>query len=335
MAWDMSWVEEAKKLRSQGMNYTEIGKIVGRPSGSVRVQLNPEIKKAVKEYCSKRYQENHTKIRKQHDEYNKSHRKENRIRSMEWRKANPERFRAMIAAWNEKNPGKANESSARWAKENPEIVRANASKWRAKNREMLRLKSAEYRANNPEKERARVAKYKEENPDKVKEAARARQVANPEKFKEKNSAYRIANIDKVRAREAAYREANADKIKEQRAIIHAEHPEKAVVKNAKRRALKMNADINDLTSDQWRSILESYDGHCCYCGRTDRPLEQDHIHPLRRGGNHTASNVAPACDKCNPSKGSKMLNEWIATGGYPLHPPYKQIEEAGDFLSIS
>jgi hypothetical protein len=312
---DMSWVEEAKKLREQGLTYEEIGKIVGKVGGTVRVQLDPEAKK---------------------------------------------KSRAAISLWRKENPDRVKESQKKHLKLYPERVKATGDNYRANHKEEIRKRQSKYYYDNIEQERARSKKWNEENKDRVKETSRNRQIRKREELKEYNALYREKNKEKILAREAEYRKNNPEKQKakdaaryaanpaKERARVaaykeenseqinararehRAEHPEISTLNNAKRRALKMSAEINDLTSAQWRDILESYDGHCCYCGRTDRPLTQDHIHPLKRHGNHTASNVAPACDKCNPSKGAKMLDEWIAVGGYPLHPPYKQINDKGD-----
>jgi len=71
---------------------------------------------------------------------------------------------------------------------------------------------------------------------------------------------------------------------------------------------------------------------CHYCGRlgsicwhwlytSQRPsawvsfsdLELDHLHPEALGGPSTAENIVLACRRCNRSKGSKPLNQWIGT----------------------
>jgi 5-methylcytosine-specific restriction endonuclease McrA len=48
---------------------------------------------------------------------------------------------------------------------------------------------------------------------------------------------------------------------------------------------------------------------CAYCGATEN-ITVDHIVPISRGGTHEAENMAPACQRCNCSKGSKLLSEW-------------------------
>ena len=77
----------------------------------------------------------------------------------------------------------------------------------------------------------------------------------------------------------------------------------------------------DLTIGQWIDICESWDYLYAYCGRPPvtslkRPrLCMDHIHPLNRGGDHSAQNVVPSCMACNSAKGQLMLLEWACVEG--------------------
>ena len=63
----------------------------------------------------------------------------------------------------------------------------------------------------------------------------------------------------------------------------------------------------DLTKDQWAETIAYFDGRCGYCGVKPESMEQDHIVPLSKGGQHTASNVVPACRPCNRRKRYKSL----------------------------
>jgi 5-methylcytosine-specific restriction endonuclease McrA len=66
------------------------------------------------------------------------------------------------------------------------------------------------------------------------------------------------------------------------------------------------ADVpQDLTEQQWQDILAAYGYRCAYCRRR-KPLTQDHVIPVSRGGHHTASNIVPACQSCNSSKGARL-----------------------------
>lgn len=50
----------------------------------------------------------------------------------------------------------------------------------------------------------------------------------------------------------------------------------------------------------------TYWGNKCWmCGRKDLPLHKDHVKPISKGGWHVLSNIRPACQPCNSSKGNK------------------------------
>ena len=80
-------------------------------------------------------------------------------------------------------------------------------------------------------------------------------------------------------------------------------PHLYIAQAQRRRALKRGATINDFTAAQWREVQAAYDHRCVYCGKRFKgKLTQDHITPLSKGGNHTASNIVPACTSCNSRK---------------------------------
>lgn len=63
----------------------------------------------------------------------------------------------------------------------------------------------------------------------------------------------------------------------------------------------------DLTAEQWATICREWQYRCAYCGRQPRILTKDHVRPISRGGYHTASNIVPACERCNSRKGNREL----------------------------
>lgn len=60
-------------------------------------------------------------------------------------------------------------------------------------------------------------------------------------------------------------------------------------------------------------LLEKHSRKCCYCGKTDVPLEIEHITPKSRGGSNRVSNLCLACQPCNQKKGNQTASEF----GYP------------------
>jgi 5-methylcytosine-specific restriction endonuclease McrA len=59
-------------------------------------------------------------------------------------------------------------------------------------------------------------------------------------------------------------------------------------------------------------LLEKWGRCCAYCGKSDIPLEIEHIHPRSRGGSDRVSNLTLACNKCNTNKGNKPIEEFLS-----------------------
>lgn len=63
------------------------------------------------------------------------------------------------------------------------------------------------------------------------------------------------------------------------------------------------------------AILARWGHACAYCGQLATHL--DHVVPLSKGGADAESNIVPACQHCNLSKGAKTLEEWAQTFDQP------------------
>jgi len=57
-------------------------------------------------------------------------------------------------------------------------------------------------------------------------------------------------------------------------------------------------------------LLEKFNRKCAYCGKTDIPLEIEHIIPKARGGSNRVSNLTISCRPCNIKKGSQTAEEF-------------------------
>jgi 5-methylcytosine-specific restriction endonuclease McrA len=137
----------------------------------------------------------------------------------------------------------------------------------------------EYRAKKQERARQRYAEKREEI--KAQSAARYRQ--DPERQAEYGRSWAERNPERARAS----RQAN----------------------NARRRQRRRGGDF---TGAQWLEILEEFDHCCAYCQARPEQLEQEHVTPLSRGGQHTKGNIVPACRDCNRQKGARTLFEFAA-----------------------
>ena len=63
-------------------------------------------------------------------------------------------------------------------------------------------------------------------------------------------------------------------------------------------------------------LLEKWQRTCAYCGKSNCPLEVEHIVPRSRGGSNGVGNLTLACHDCNQAKGTQTAAEF----GHPnLH----------------
>jgi 5-methylcytosine-specific restriction endonuclease McrA len=58
-------------------------------------------------------------------------------------------------------------------------------------------------------------------------------------------------------------------------------------------------------------LLEKWDRECSYCGKTDVPLQMEHIDPKANGGSNRASNYCLGCESCNQKKAAKDIREFL------------------------
>lgn len=140
----------------------------------------------------------------------------------------------------------------------------------------------------------------------------------------KAGAYYAANRTQVRARHRLYGATHQAETKARNDSWRARHPgRKTALANARRavdptksraavsayHAKKRGAQVSDFTAVEWQAMKSDYQNRCAYCGKSGLLLEQDHVKPLSRGGDHTASNIVPACRKCNAFKRARTPEE--------------------------
>jgi hypothetical protein len=91
---------------------------------------------------------------------------------------------------------------------------------------------------------------------------------------------------------------------------------------------------------QWRqSIKEAFGCQCAYCGVKSTELTLDHVHPKTKGGEDLATNIVPACKRCNHEKGSFHWKTWFQSTPDYCEERATQIEQWTNYrlcpLSIS
>jgi len=141
--------------------------------------------------------------------------------------------------------------------------------------------------------------------------------------------YRRLNREEVVANQRLYYETNKERIlawgreyygkNREKCIASSrawlsKHPEAKRAHEQARRAVKRFAHGAGVSPEEWSAILNEYDHHCAYCNNAG-PMTMDHIVPLSGGGAHEAMNIAPACERCNKSKGDTPLFVWLSRNG--------------------
>ncbi len=207
----------------------------------------------------------------------------------------PAKQLAVNKAWRIAHRAEIKAQKAAKVAADPEGTSAKRAAWYAANQGHIRAQRKANRLANLAEEQAKAAAWRAANPEKVK----ATQRKADEKRKETHSvAMRI---------QYANRDIEADR--QRRRDWAAENPDKVRAHHKRRKAFIRGAAISDLTAAQWRRIKDYFDNRCVYCPADcqdcidhTHELTQDHLIPLSQGGNHTVSNVVPACLRCNCSK---------------------------------
>lgn len=163
-------------------------------------------------------------------------------------------------------------------------------------RARARIRMAKSRALRPDLERERNARWAKAHPDKKRAQRQRWAKANPEKVAAKARRDRLNDPVKFRERGRRYRKTNPDKVKQ-----FAEA----------RRARQAQAPGRGVHALEWREVRDSYLRRCAYCGAKGK-MHMDHVDALSVGGSHEIENIAPACSRCNKSKGKWSLLVWLA-----------------------
>lgn len=186
----------------------------------------------------------------------------------------------------------------------------------------------QYRQNNKDKSREGTRRYRERNPNKRKEyyqANREKIAARSKKFKEANRE-RLNAIERERYRK--WRESQSRLERSTGKIrIYEQTPSGRAIRQRtanKSRALKRNAHSYPWTNQEWLDRIEQFESCCAYCGKSGE-MTMEHFIPISLGGDHTLSNVIPACCNCNSSKGNKDPLEWFENQSFYSLKKWKSI----------
>lgn len=253
-----------------------------------------------------------------------------------WREQNPEKYKLQLQSlyrrrkeYGRKISATEKESSRRraknWIFNNPDRYKIYQDEYYLRNKEKLKFPRHEYYLRHKEDLKLKNLSWVENNRERRKTIANAYYHRSVGKRRDRNNEiaknYRESHRKEMRSCARQWRIENPDRERRRKTRYRLTHPDyarKAYWKNidrnrqrgvmaAHKRNARLRAVRNDLTLEQWFGIKEFYENKCVYCEATDKPLTIDHIQPISKGGEHTASNIVPACKSCNSRKWNKLL----------------------------
>lgn len=103
-----------------------------------------------------------------------------------------------------------------------------------------------------------------------------------------------------------------------------ERKKSRLVSKQKRKAMKL-ALPNELTTEEWNAILESFGSKCVLTGKVEN-VEMEHFIPLSIGhGGTCKGNVYPMLKSLNGSKGNKNPLKWIQKQPHDLQIKFHRV----------
>ena len=162
---------------------------------------------------------------------------------------------------------------------------------------------------------AQHKEYYENNKEKYLENCKDYRESHKEERKEYFKDYYINHSDELRKRSSIrYRNSTPEQLAKRKAYAKSKvgTEEYRAYKRMKfhyRKAL-MKKLPNDFTNKEWKAVVATFDNRCAYCGE-EKPLTQDHIIPVNKGGGYTKKNIVPCCGSCNSSKQDRDFITWF------------------------
>lgn len=159
--------------------------------------------------------------------------------------------------------------------------------------------------------------YRKENAEKAAIYNQAYYLKNKERLATHKWLYRKSNKNKIAIRDRAYYEKNKDAIaRYYRVYYQSERGKLSSSKHCHKRRMQTRSILSNLTTEQWKRILQAQSDRCNMCGKSfckSRKPTFDHIVPLSKGGGMTSENIQGLCLSCNSRKSNKLDLQFIQT----------------------
>lgn len=141
------------------------------------------------------------------------------------------------------------------------------------------------------------------NKDKYKKYHREWYLRHKSEQAQRTKAWRLVNKERQGEYKRRYQEKHPDRVrasaKKSREIHGTEYTH--------RRKARLRNNGGSFTPTEWKNLCEKY-GYVCLCCGEKKPLTIDHVIPLSVGGTNYISNIQPLCERCNKSKGVKVID---------------------------
>lgn len=234
-----------------------------------------------------------------------------RTKAKEWREATVEQRKQYGADYYARNREQFLAKCKEYRELHKEEVLERQGRYREQHREELCAQSiARYHAKSAEI-LAKQKKRRDENLEQFHAIEKERYRARPEAMRANRKAYYRKHKDEHYRRTQLYKHANKDKVKKWSEKWEANNRDK------RRAALQNNRARRNKAAGRFTKelLLQKYAFHgwrCYLCGTpiTLATSHPEHRKPIARGGTNWIANIAPACAKCNLSKGAKTESEF-------------------------
>jgi hypothetical protein len=81
-------------------------------------------------------------------------------------------------------------------------------------------------------------------------------------------------------------------------------------KSKRRKALQRGNIVTHVSVSSIISRFNAFNNRCAYCDSASK-LQIEHVIPISANGSHDITNIVPACQSCNMSKGRKEMESWF------------------------
>lgn len=197
--------------------------------------------------------------------------------NIKYRNAHKQENVERTRAWQKAHPEKVKEYHQK-AKSNPARVlvsKLSKSEWKKTDAGIMSRKR--YLEKSSEKRRLWQSEYYQKNKDRVDRKSKKWLAENPGKSSEYVKRYRE------------------------------KHPEQ-VTKSSRRRREAFKSVVGTFTLDEWKSLCNSFENKCLWCGSSQKKLTVDHVVPISKGGSGYIENIQPLCTSCNSRKNKRIID---------------------------